>query len=50
LQVEWNQLQLEQSRLAKASLIAEAAERDLKMQGVEPARTLYLSVPLPSKP
>jgi cell division protein FtsL len=44
LQVQWNQLQLEQSRLTKASLIAEAAARDLKMQGVVPGSTLYLAV------
>jgi len=50
LQVQWNQLQLEQSRLTKTSLIAEAAARDLKMQGVVPARTLYLSEPVGAKP
>jgi len=50
LQVQWNQLQLEQSRLTKTSLIAEAAARDLKMQGVVPARTLYLSEPAGVKP
>ena len=50
LQVQWNQLQLEQSRLTKISLIAEAAARDLKMQGVLPARTLYLSETAGAKP
>ncbi|RCS57562.1 cell division protein FtsL [Parvibium lacunae] len=43
LEVEWDQLQLEQSNSAKASLIDSAARRELRMQSVTPARTLYVS-------
>jgi len=42
-EVDWKQLQLEQTRLAKHSLIDAAARRDLKMQPVSPERTLYLN-------
>ena len=42
-EVEWKQLQLEQTRLAKHSLIDAAARRDLKMQPVTPDRTLYIN-------
>ena len=44
-EVEWSRLQLEQSRLAKHSLIDAAARVDLKMQPVTPDRTLYLEAP-----
>jgi cell division protein FtsL len=44
-EVEWNQLRLEQTRLAKHSLIDAVARRDLKMQPVTPDRTLFLSAP-----
>jgi len=42
-EVEWNRLQLEQTRLAKHSLIDSVARRDLKLQPVSPDRTLYLN-------
>ena len=42
-EIEWKQLQLEQTRLAKHSLIDAAARRDLKMQPVTPDRTLYIN-------
>lgn len=45
LEVEWNQLRLEQTRLAKHALVDAVARRDLKMQPVTPERTLYLSAP-----
>jgi cell division protein FtsL len=45
LDVEWNQLQLEQTRLAKHSLIDAVARRDLHMQPVAPNRTLYEELP-----
>ncbi|MBN9460231.1 MAG: cell division protein FtsL [Burkholderiales bacterium] len=41
-EVRWNQLQLEQTALAKASLIDARARRDLAMQPVSAERTLYL--------
>jgi cell division protein FtsL len=44
-EVEWKQLQLEQTQLAKHSLIDAVARNDLKMQPVSPERTLYLSLP-----
>ncbi|UCE31509.1 MAG: cell division protein FtsL [Burkholderiales bacterium] len=44
LEVEWNQLQLEQSRLAKHALIDLAARKVLGMRPVVPERTLFLSV------
>ena len=43
-EIEWQQLQLEQTQLAKHSLIDAAARRSLKMQPVTPDRTIYLSV------
>lgn len=43
LEVEWGELRLEQSQLAKHSLIDASARRDLKMTAVAPTRTLYLS-------
>ncbi len=45
LDIEWNQLQLEQTRLAKHSVIDAVARRDLNMQPVAPNRTLYESLP-----
>jgi cell division protein FtsL len=44
-EVAWNQLRLEQTRLAKHALIDAVARRDLKMQPVTPDRTLFLSAP-----
>lgn len=44
-EVEWKQLQLEQTQLAKHSLIDAVARNDLKMQPVSPERTLYLALP-----
>lgn len=41
-EVRWNQLQLEQTALAKASLIDAKARRELAMQSITPERTLYL--------
>jgi cell division protein FtsL len=46
-EVEWQQLLLDQTRLAKHSLIDAVARRDLKMQPVSPERTLYLNAPQP---
>lgn len=48
-EVEWKQLQLDQTRLAKHSLIDAAARRDLKMQPVSPERTLYLNGAAPAR-
>ena len=45
LEVEWSQLQLQQTQLTKHSLIDAAARRDLKMQPVSPSRTIYLLQP-----
>jgi cell division protein FtsL len=42
LEVEWGELRLEQTQLAKHSLIDAAARRELKMSPVTPSRTLYL--------
>ena len=44
-EVEWNQLQLEQSHLARHSRIDAVARRDLKMEPVTPERTLYVESP-----
>jgi cell division protein FtsL len=44
-EVQWNQLQLEQTQLAKHSLIDAAARRELKMQPITPERTLYVNAP-----
>ena len=43
-EVRWNQLQVEQTELAKASLIDERARRELGMQAVPADRTLHLSI------
>jgi cell division protein FtsL len=44
-EVQWSQLQLEQTRLAKHSLIDSVARRDLKMQSVTPDRTIFVAAP-----
>jgi cell division protein FtsL len=44
-EVEWSQLQLEQSQLAKHSRIDDVARRELRMGPVVPERTLYLASP-----
>jgi len=44
LEVQWNQLQLEQSTLATSSLIDAKARKGLSMQPAPPQRTLYLNV------
>lgn len=48
LEVRWNQLQLDQTGLATASLIDSKARRGLSMQPVSPQRTLHLSVETPA--
>lgn len=45
-EVEWNQLQLEQTQLAKHSRIDAAARKDLRMLPVAPERTLYVAAPV----
>lgn len=42
LEVEWTQLQLDQSSLAKHARIEASARRDLNMVAVSPDRTQYL--------
>jgi cell division protein FtsL len=42
LEVEWAQLQLDQSSLAKHARIEASARRDLNMVAVSPERTQYL--------
>jgi len=44
LEVRWNRLQVEQTALAKASLIDAKARRELAMQSISPDRTLHLVV------
>lgn len=44
LDVRWNRLRLEQTRLATASLIDTKARAGLAMQPISPQRTLYLTV------
>ena len=44
-EVEWQQLQLEQTQLAKHSRIDAVARKELRMQPVTPERTLYLAAP-----
>ncbi|HYD80865.1 MAG TPA: cell division protein FtsL [Paucimonas sp.] len=44
LDIEWAQLQLDQSTLGKHARIEANARRDLKMMPVTPARTQYLTV------
>jgi cell division protein FtsL len=43
LDIEWSQLQLDQSTLGKHSRIEANARRDLKMMPLTPARTQYLT-------
>jgi cell division protein FtsL len=43
LDIEWAQLQLDQSTLAKHARIEELARRDLKMVNVTPNRMEYLT-------
>lgn len=42
-EVQWNQLQLEQTQLAKHSRIDAVARKDLRMLPVAPERTLYVA-------
>ena len=44
LDIEWAQLQLDQSTLGKHSRIEASARRELNMVPLTPARTQYLSV------
>ncbi|RZI43572.1 cell division protein FtsL [Herbaspirillum sp. HC18] len=44
LEIEWAQLQLDQSTLAKHARIEANARRDLSMVPVTPARTQYLTM------
>jgi len=44
LEVQWDQLQLEQTGLAKASLIVARARKDLSMQTRTNDKTLHLTV------
>ena len=44
LDIEWSQLQLEQSTLGKHARIEANARRDLNMISVTPAHTQYLTV------
>jgi cell division protein FtsL len=43
LEIDWAQLQLDQSTLAKHARIEANARRDLNMMTVTPARTQYLT-------
>jgi cell division protein FtsL len=49
LEVQWDQLQLEQSALATSSLIDAKARKGLSMQPAPPQRTLYLSLDTPTE-
>lgn len=44
LDIEWRQLQVEQSKLGKHDRIAATAQRELSMVALTPARTQYLTV------
>jgi len=44
LEVQWDQLQIEQTVLAKASRIDAKARRELAMESISPQRTLHLIV------
>lgn len=44
LEVQWNQLQIEQTALAKASRIDTKARGELAMESISPQRTLHLVV------
>lgn len=43
LEIEWSQLQLDQSTLGKHARIEANARRDLQMVNVTPARTQYIT-------
>ena len=43
LDIDWDQLQLDQSRLAKNERIEQIARTDLNMTPLTPARTQYLT-------
>jgi cell division protein FtsL len=43
LEIEWSQLQLDQSTLAKHARIEANARRDLAMVALTPARTQYIN-------
>lgn len=45
LEIRWDQLQLEQSALAKHSLIDQVARHQLHMTPATPAQTQYLELP-----
>lgn len=45
LEIQWAQLQLDQSTFSKHARIEANAKRDLGMVPVTPARTEYLTVP-----
>ncbi len=49
-EVRWKRLQLDQTRLATASLIDARARSGLAMQPASPKRTLYLSLEAPREP
>ncbi len=42
LDIERDQLEVEQSRLAGAGQVAKVAQRDLKMQRISPPQTIYV--------
>ncbi|MEA5098425.1 MAG: cell division protein FtsL [Burkholderiaceae bacterium] len=44
LEIEWAQLQVEQSRLGQHARIEAGARQDLNMVAVTPARTQYLTL------
>jgi len=44
IEIEWSQLQLDQSTLAKHARIEANARRDLAMVSVTPSRTQYLTM------
>jgi cell division protein FtsL len=44
LDIERDQLEVEQSRLASAGQVAKVAQRDLKMQRITPPQTLYVDL------
>lgn len=44
LEIEWSQLQLDQSTLGKHARIEANARRELNMTAVTPARTQYLTM------
>lgn len=49
LEVRWNRLRLDQTRLATSSLIDSKARAGLSMQPATPQRTLYLTVETPAE-